>query len=346
MAENEGGEPQELTLEAAAAKLGELFADSEAQTPPNQAPKKEEATPGAEPAPAPAPEPPDEPAADETKPSNEEPPAGADEPAAPELVPFKIGDEEIKVPAKVREELEKGTLRQADYTRKTQATAEKAKELAAREAEIESERTRLVKALEAAEKVVKGEMPKEPDWNALRQQLDPVDFAAAVADHQVAVRNFEKLQELRKTEQAKADEVAARKFQVHLEGEQQKVLDAIPEWKDEAKRKADQKEMTEYAVARLGRTEAEVRNIADASLVILLRKAMLYDKAQAAVGKPAPKGAGAASPATTIVPARPGAKPPAPPSEREKELAKAHSSLKKSGSVTDAGRALARLIDL
>ena len=74
----------------------------------------------------------------------------------------------------------------------------------------------------------------------------------------------------------------------HLQAQQEDLLAKLPEWKDEAKSKAEKVAIREY-LASQGYEQNAIDSIADARAVILARKAMLYDqmvgKASAAAKK-------------------------------------------------------------
>jgi hypothetical protein len=59
------------------------------------------------------------------------------------------------------------------------------------------------------------------------------------------------------------------------------VLEKVPEWRDAAKREAANRELLAYAQQQ-GLTAEEFNGIIDHRAILTLRKAMLYDRAQAA----------------------------------------------------------------
>ena len=85
------------------------------------------------------------------------------------------------------------------------------------------------------------------------------------------------------TQTAEQAEKANALRQEILKRESALMRDAIPEWKDEGKAKAEQAAIFDYFVAQ-GFPAADVGKIENHRLVVMGRKAMLYDKQQAAGG--------------------------------------------------------------
>lgn len=69
------------------------------------------------------------------------------------------------------------------------------------------------------------------------------------------------------------------RMQSYLEEEREKLLDAIPEWKDDAVASNEKRELIEFAKSA-GYTDEEIAMVTDHRVLVLLRKAMLHDKAQ------------------------------------------------------------------
>lgn len=297
-----GENPQDtsapLTLSSAAERLEGLLSDSEdsepAATPqePNEAPQPEDEAETEQAAP------------EEESEAEEEP---DEEPTQqPQTRRLKINGEEVEV---TLEELEKGYLRQSDYTRKTQEAAELRKKLESEELpavratreEYASRINQLVEAIEA-------QTPKEPDWATFRQE-HPDQFADAYASWSAHKEQMAAL----KAEQERANQqVAADRYAQEakrLESEKTKLLEVLPEWKDAAVAKRERGEILEFAKSN-GFTDDELNAVTDHRVVRLLRMAMQQDKA--AKAKPAVlqkiekvKTAPPGSPSTTRKPVQP-----------------------------------------
>lgn len=72
--------------------------------------------------------------------------------------------------------------------------------------------------------------------------------------------------------------------QEHLASEKDKLLESIPEWQDEQVQTREGQEIANYAVSH-GYSPQEAATVADHRAVVLLRKAMMYDKLMES-GKP------------------------------------------------------------
>ncbi len=250
------------------------------------------------------PAPPDEPeAVEETEPveeTDEETEALEDE--SPAYVTVKIDGKEEQV---TLEEALKGYSRQQDYTRKAQDLA---RERESQKADFEAVRKEREQYAEALKQLEAANQPSEPDWGQLRSELSSEAFSLRVAEWQIEQNNLRKLQAERERTEAKIAEDRSKEMQSHLVREQELLLAAIPEWSDSTKATTEHRQLAEYGKS-LGFTEQEVASITDHRAVVLLRKAMLYDKAkQTPNPKVQPQGTQAKTQTTqpTITTMRPG----------------------------------------
>jgi hypothetical protein len=80
----------------------------------------------------------------------------------------------------------------------------------------------------------------------------------------------------------------AEQMRAYVQSQQQELLAKLPEWKDESKAKAERDAIKTY-LQEQGLNDAQINNITDHRVVVISRKAMLYDqmmsKAQAAAKK-------------------------------------------------------------
>jgi DNA polymerase III alpha subunit len=76
---------------------------------------------------------------------------------------------------------------------------------------------------------------------------------------------------------AKAQAEQAEQVKKFLSEQQEQLLAKLPEWKDATKAKAEQSAIREYLKSQ-GLEDAQVDNISDHRVVLLSRKAMLYDQ--------------------------------------------------------------------
>lgn len=243
---------------------------------------------------------------------------------------FRSAGEEVTVPLT---ELLAGYTRQSDYTRKTKALAEKqtalesvsrdyeaqAKALEGVRAEYQERLSRLDEALR--------ESQGEPDWDAL-QAADPIEFATQYARWQVKQQRRQAVQEeLQRTRAAAEESQTAAKARL-VERETQKLLEAIPDWKDEAKARTDGARIKSYA-ATLGFTTEDLAPAQqDHRLVRLLHDAARYHELAAKVKQaPTPATTKTAATAQQAAARKPGARPPTSELTRAKQrLAKTHAA--------------------
>ncbi len=273
------GDSQELTVDSAASAFNDIFSreekDSAPATPQNEAndddDEEQVVTDEVEG---------EEPESEEDEEGDEQTPE--EEVAPPKVFKVKVDGEEIDVP---EDELLKGYSRTADYTRKTQAVAEKDRALEAERVARGEERRQAAELYTRLEEAIASVTPDEPDWDTLRNE-NPVEFASEWA----AWQQFKQRTEAIKAEKQKAialvqkDQTEA--IEKYLDGERVALVEAIPSWKDAAVATAEKDEIATFAKSA-GYTDADLAEIRDHRVLVLLRKAMLYDKSQKA--KPAVK---------------------------------------------------------
>jgi len=202
----------------------------------------------------------------------------------------EVDGEEITV-----EELRRGNLRQRDYTRKTQELADAKRNMQAQFEEVERERAQYAQLLPALEERLNQPAEQEPDWDKL-YDTDPV--MAAKAERQWNKQKEERqgqLEAVRQERERMSRINEERNAQMHARyvDEQRQILpDLIPEWRDTKVAKKEATELRDFLINE-GFTEEDVSGLANASLVKLARKAMLYDRGQTraikAKTKPKPK---------------------------------------------------------
>lgn len=344
----EPGTSTTLTVSEASSRMEGLLSDD----------TSEDTQPAAQPAPSPS----DAPAApDSAEEDTPTPPADAesdaepegesdppdesdaeDEPEEPTTFAVKVDGAEVQV---TLDELRNGYSRQADYTRKTQALAqEKAafqQERAQFQPEVQAvrvEREQLAASLGKLQALVQESMA-EPDWDALRES-DPAAYAVEYADF---YRQQQRLAAINAERQRLEEQVFRdRQTQQHdmLQAERTKLLAALPTWSEAAVARAEKADIAEYA-RTLGLSDAEVGQIVDHRVLVVLRKAMLYDRVKTA--PPAPKPKTAAPAADPLKVPKPG---PAPSTRKPvSDLTRAKQAHAKLNSVESAAQAFMHLID-
>ena len=227
---------------------------------------------------------------EEKKQAQEAEPVSEVEASEPEMVEVDIDGFKVSLPKEKAEKLEAERLMQADYTRKTMAAADERKAATAEAQKAIAERTQYSQNLQRMQAQLEGalqEQSKAVNWEQLLQ-TDPVEYLKQqhlAQSRQAALQqNYAEQQRVNAQIQAERETAHGR----HLQQQQEALLAKLPEWKDEAKAKADKTAIREYLSSQ-GFEADEVSQVADARSVLLARKAMLYDqmvsKAQAAAKK-------------------------------------------------------------
>lgn len=299
---------------------------AEATTPEPKAP-----APRVEPEPEEEPETPtDEPSDEEdgeVEPDDEE---TDEQPVQPKTRRLKIEGAEVEV---TDEELEKGYLRTADYTRKTQQLAEQRKAHEAEQAAVRAEREQYATYLAQLAEAAKS-LDQEPDWDKLQQE-HPDEFPAAWAAwsrRQEQLKAVE-AEQRRITEKMRADQID--QYRAHLKQEEAKLVEAIPAWKDAEVAKKEKAELWDFA-KRHGYTDEELSMVGDHRVMVLLRKAMQHDRAEAK--RPAVR-----ERIERVKVAAPG--PAASSRPPVTDLTRAKQRLAKTGRKEDAAKAIEFLLD-
>lgn len=261
----------------------------------------------------------------------------------PEAPPAEVEIEIDGKPVKVAlEELKKGYLRQADYTRKTQALAEARKTVEREVGEVTQERAQYAQLLTALQRqIAEAEQVAEPDWDAMYAQ-NPIEAMKlerkwqqdkAVREQKRAAANAEQ-QRLAEANR-RLQEQSFSQFVAEQDALLADPAEGIPEWRDEKSKRRLRAELVEYCLNDLKLSQDEVRTLADARALRAIYESMKYRKALAR--KAASQQQGQAKPSPTL---KPGSSPRAP--AQDVEVKRLNDRLKKSGSVSDAAALLMR----
>ena len=189
---------------------------------------------------------------------------------------IKVDGEELEVGI---EELKNGYQRQADYTRKSQALAEQRKETEAIQSErqrLEQERQMYANGLQMLQEQQSSKLQEfeSIDWTALKAD-DPYQYMLKkdeYRDAQEKVQNVQQQQMLIQQEQAEEAQKARAHF---VQQEYARLVEALPEWNDQES--TIKKDVQEYARS-VGFLPEEINQLADHRSVLVIKKAMEYDK--------------------------------------------------------------------
>ena len=184
----------------------------------------------------------------------------------------KVDGKEVTV---TLDELQKGYSRTQDYTRKTQQIAEVRKQVEAETQAVRAEREQYAQLLGALQAQLQASEP-QIDLDRLYHE-DPIEW---VRQKEIVRERQEKLGAIQ-AEQQRLAQVSQyeqqRAMEMQLESQQEALLAALPEWKDPKKAKAEKALVIESAKAA-GFSDEDLKSVYDHRLVLLLRKAAMYDQ--------------------------------------------------------------------
>jgi len=211
---------------------------------------------------------PDEETAEEQSEESEE----SEEQDQPQTFTVKVDGKEVAV---TLEELQKGYSRTQDYTRKTQQIAEVRKQVEQETQAVRAEREQYAQLLGALQAQLQSSEP-QVDLDRLYHE-DPIEW---VRQKEVLRERQEKAYAIQ-AEQQRLSQLSQqeqqRAMEAHLESEKDALLAALPEWRDPKKAKAEKALVLESAKS-VGFSEDDLKSVYDHRLVLLLRKAAMYDQ--------------------------------------------------------------------
>ena len=240
---------------------------------------------------------------------------------------FKVPGVEQEVSS---DDLVKGYMMQEDYSRKTAALAQERDAFSETSQAVQKEREQYSTLLTELEQAIKTAVPKEPDWAALKID-NPTEYAQQREVWRDRNDTLAKIAQEKETVAQKHAEDFQVVLQKRVAEERDKLIEAVPEWKDAKVLTTGQVELSAYAI-QVGFTTEELNEVVDHRAIVLLRKAMLYDQLQGTkpiVQKKAKK-------APVI---KPGAPKRTPSKKKGKQIQRAREQLKKSGTQDDAANA-------
>ena len=179
------------------------------------------------------------------------------------------------------EELMQGYQLGADYTKKTQELAENRKAVEAEaKAILEAKQVRdtYAQRLQAIEQFLTQGQDSSEDL-AVMKENDPIGYAVKVAE---LTEKKEQLAQVRAEQERIAQQQQADHQQTmakHVQQEAQKLSQVLPEFSDPTKGEQIRNEIRNYGKS-VGFTEQELSQVYDSRHVLMLHKAMMYDKLQ------------------------------------------------------------------
>ena len=245
----------------------------------------------------------------------------------------KVSGEEVEVSL---DELLNGYSRTADYQKKTQSLAEQRKAVEADRVKIaEAAQTRETYAqrLQVIEQLLQ-QQDQGLDLASLKSE-DPIAYAVAMGEKMERDKQLQAVQIERQRVQQEQQSYTQVQLQKHIQAEQAKLVEAIPEFKDDVKAEVVRRDIRNYAKSQ-GFTDQELSQVYDSRAVLALYKAAQYDKLMAGKGVTSKKVANAPK---TI---RPGTSNPQ--SSDNETFKKERAVLRQSGNKKDAVRLFERFL--
>lgn len=243
------------------------------------------------------------------------------------LYTVKIDGKEKQVTLK---EALSGYQRSEDYTRKTQALADERSGVVAERTAYQEQRAAYEQILQSLQGRLgpADQEPTQEQWDKLRVD-NPDAYAVEYADfqrRQSARENIRKEQERVARERNSEAVVAVKDF---IGQQRSKLLEKMPEWKDQKKYEAGAKLVFDFAKDQYGFSDAELKQAVDHRMILMADDARKYRAIVAARAKVNGKVAGAA-----VMP-EPGARQPAV-SRKVVVRKEAQKQFDRSGKIDDA----------
>lgn len=208
-------------------------------------------------------------------PDAEEQTEGDEEQPTPQTFKVRVDGKDVEV---TLDELTKGYSRQQDYTRKTQDLSTTRKSWQDTEVKaVREERAQYAERLGLLHDAIE-RATQEPDWNTLAAQ-DPelyAEYRPQWDAHQKRLQAI-KAEQQKAFEQIESDR--AEQLREFALAERDKLVAALPEWSDAETARKAKGELQEYAKT-LGYSPEDLKSVYDHRLLLMLNKAMLYDRAQ------------------------------------------------------------------
>jgi hypothetical protein len=235
------------------------------------------------------------------------------------------------------QDLKRGYLAQASFTRSTQELAKERETLASKASEVESTAQALKQQRDFLLQASQQFLPQPPDQSMVDQSspnFDPIGYMRAKADYEAKVQALQQLHQMSQAEQARMEQQQQGSTQERRKQEAAKLLEVMPEL---GKSDVYQKFWAEAVdvMADYGFSEEEMNNTIDHRVYKLYRDLAKYKRARNY--KPAAKESLQTKPVLT------GKKRMDPQEKVSREKQVRHEQLRKTGSF-DAG--VSALMDL
>jgi hypothetical protein len=276
----EGNTPQGTATEASQAQpqaepdplsdLAQAFEESLSLPAEGEEPKKTEAKPAEA----------ETPAAEEAPESTDEAESESDAEEQPEEEPQKAGTK-IKLSdgsEHTLEEIEKGFLRQQDYTRKTQEISSNRKLLEEAAQRFVNQDKQVKEFAEFAKKVVESYAPRPPDPSKIN--TDPIGYLQEKEAFEKASQTWRQLAESQQSISQRLEASEGSKTQEQLAEETRALVEKLPALATPEGWRAFKTEATDIGGKAYGFAPEEIEGIKDHRYVLALKDAIEYRKLQ------------------------------------------------------------------
>jgi len=188
------------------------------------------------------------------------------------LYTVKVDGKEVDV---TLDELQSGYLKDSDYRKKTSEIADQRRAIEVEAHAIQQERQQYAQALGQMQTGAQQQLNeyKQIDWNKLRED-DPMLFMQRRDEQRELEKSIEDGHKQQQSLAHQAQNYRAQQFNHNMETGKGKLLSVMPDWDD-----ATSKSVREYGLGE-GFTNEELSTLTDHRSMVMLRKAMMYDKIQ------------------------------------------------------------------
>lgn len=237
------------------------------------------------------------------------------------------------------DELRNSYFRQSDYSRKTEDLSQERRAVAQEREQLAEARERYASRLAAVEQAITAQLPEEPDWEDLAQS-DPAAYNRERARWDQVQRKLDAVRSEQERVQAEQQQHAQVQMAEKAEAEHERLLEAVPEWRDASTREAEVSEIMDTAISTYNATPEELAGVADHRILLMMRDAHRYHQLVQS-GETVTREAKRKTP--TLKPGR-------PPTKREKVtrkqavLKKHRKRLTQTGKVDDASALIERML--
>ena len=183
------------------------------------------------------------------------------------------------------DELLSGYSRQSDYTRKTQELSSGRKEMESLKEkydseinQIQAERSQYMENLQQIIESSVGDLEAftNIDWQGLKDS-DPIEYVTKREEFRESQEKIQKFQHEQQLVNQKQTRDAANARNEFLASENKKLIEALPAWGNADKKSKLASEIKDYALEK-GFSKEEIGNLIDHRSVLVLLKALKYDK--------------------------------------------------------------------